>query len=94
MEPVVAGFPQKIVDAAAVKRGLASTLMTNGHLPNPGGMSGTVTLIDSARLNLVSFAMLEKLGVELMMHTLATGVELDGNRLSSISVTNKGGTLS
>jgi hypothetical protein len=92
MERVVGGFPQRIVDAAVVDRGLCSTLMTNGHLPNPGGMSGTVTLIDSARLNIASFAMLEELGVELMMHSLATDVALDGDRLRSIVVVNKGGT--
>jgi flavin-dependent dehydrogenase len=92
MEPVVAGIPQRIVDAAAVNSGLAASLMTNGHLPNPGGMSGTVTLIDSARLNLASFAMLEEAGVELMLHSLATDVSLQGNRLQSVSIVNKGGT--
>jgi hypothetical protein len=92
MEPVVGGFPQKIVDLAVVDSGLAASLMIDGHLPNPGGMSGTVTLIDSARLNVASFALLEELGVEIMLHSLATAVKLDGNRLHSVSVTNKGGT--
>jgi len=91
MERVVGGLPQKIVDAAVVERGLAATLMTDGHLPNPGGMSGTVTLIDSARLNIAAFALLEEVGVELMMHSLATDVSVRDGELSEIVVTNKGG---
>src|SRR5690348_7961156 len=92
MERVVGGFPQQIVDAAVVDSGFASTLMTDGHLPNPGGMSGTVTLIDSARLNIASFSIFEKLGVELMMHSLATDVGVEGNTLRNIIVVNKWGT--
>lgn len=88
MQPVVAGIPQKLVDRLAAERGVVNS----GHLPNPGGMCGTVTLIDSATLNRVALEMMEELGVEVMLHSFVSGVLLEGKRIRGIAVVGKSGT--
>lgn len=84
---VVAGVPQQIVDRLVIEGGVVG----KGHIPNPGGMGGTVTLIDSAVYNLVAFEMMAEAGLELMLHTLVLGVERDGAVLKGIKIANKGG---
>ncbi len=86
-EAVVAGIPQKIVDRLAETGGVVGT----GHIPNPGGMGGTVTLMDSGVFNAVAFEMVEKAEVELMLHTVVMGIVMDDNVLKGIKVVNKAG---
>lgn len=87
MQQVVAGYPQEIVDRC-VKSGGA---IGSGHVPNPGGMCGTVTLIDSSILNQVVFQIMTELEVDLVLHSILTDVHVENERMTSISVTNKGG---
>jgi len=88
MEQVVAGVPQKLVDKLAATGGVARC----GHLPNPGGQCGTVTLMDPATLNIVALEMMHDAGVEVMLQTIATEVLATDRTLKGIEVFNKAGT--
>ncbi|MGH7716888.1 MAG: FAD-dependent oxidoreductase, partial [Vulcanimicrobiaceae bacterium] len=88
MKRVVAGFPQAIVDRALSRGGAVG----DGHVPNPGGMCGTVTLLDSSILNQVTFEIMEELSIELMLHSIMTDVHVEGTRVTGITVANKAGT--
>lgn len=87
MQQVIRGLPQRVVDRLVLARGVVG----KGHLPNPGGMGGTVTLMDSSVLNAVLLEMMQEAGVEVKLHTLVTGVRIEGNRLTAIEITSKGG---
>lgn len=88
MEQVVAGLPQKLVERLAAAGGVVGP----GHLPNPGGQCGTVTLIDPPTLNLVAFEMMKECGVEVMLQTIATDVVVENGRIRGIVIFNKAGT--
>ncbi len=87
MEQVVRGLPQKIVDRLAEVGGVVGS----GHLPNPSGQCGTVTLIDPPTYNLVAFEMLKESGVEVMLQTVATEAIVENGRLLGINVFNRSG---
>lgn len=88
MQQVVSGFPQAIVDRAVARGGAIGS----GHVPNPGGMCGTVTLLDSSILNQVTFEIMDELSIELMLHSIMTEVHVEGTRVTGITVANKAGT--
>lgn len=88
MEPVVAGYPQLIVD----KMIEAGGALQGGHIRNPGGMCGTVTLLDSETLRYVMTELLEATGVKLLLQTVLVDAIMRDSRIVGISILNKSGT--
>ena len=87
MEPVVAGFPQLIVDQTIEAGGARP----GGHIRNPGGMCGTVTLLDPEILRFVMTELLEEAGVELLLHTSLVDAIMRDRRIVGIRILNKSG---
>lgn len=87
MEQVVAGVPQLFIERLRAGGGVVG----EGHLPNPGGMGGTVTLMDSSVFNMAAFEMAREAGVDLMLHTFVTGVLMEGRQVTGLRIVNKSG---
>jgi hypothetical protein len=87
MERVVGGLAQRFVDRM-IKSGGA---LDSAHVPNPGGMCGTVTLLDSSILKYVMLEMMEQAEVRLLLHSNVTDVLVEGGRIRGVVVVNKEG---
>jgi len=84
---IVKGIPQEIIDRLATK---GSTL---GHIPDPLGVTSSITPIEPAALRLVYFEMMsEQPGITMLLHSFIRGIEMKDGQLTGITVTNKSGT--
>ena len=83
---VVRGLAQEIVDRLERRGG------TLGHLPDPLGVTSTLTPIDPEILKQVYFEMLrEEKNITLLLHTFVTGAHREGKWLRSLRAVHKGG---
>ena len=86
---VVRGIAQEIVDRLEKAGG------TLGHIPDPLGVTATITPIEPELLKQVYFDMVrQEPNITLLLHTFITGVSRDKNRIQSVSAVHKGGSSS
>jgi hypothetical protein len=64
-EPIVRGIAQEIVDRLVAAGGGVQ----GGHLPNPSGICGTFTPLESDLMKGVLLEMMDEAGVEVLVHT-------------------------
>ena len=82
----VRGLAQEIVDRLARRGG------TLGHIPDPLGVTATITPIEPEILKQVYFEMLrEEKNITLLLHTLITGAAVEQGRLAQVEAAHKGG---
>jgi hypothetical protein len=86
-EPIVGGIPQEIVDRMVSAGGA----MQGGHLPNPSGVCGSFTPLESDVLKVVLLEMMEEAGVELYLHSSFVEPIMDGTRVIGTIIHNKSG---
>ncbi|HEV2139941.1 MAG TPA: FAD-dependent oxidoreductase [Candidatus Dormibacteraeota bacterium] len=85
------GRPRRVVGGIGWE--VAERLKASGmafERPNTYG-AGTGVTYDQEELKLLWEQLAEDAGVEVLLHTWATGIELDGDQLTGIRVWNKGG---
>ena len=86
---VVKGIAQEIVDRLAQRGG------TLGHVPDPIGVTATITPVEPTILKQVYFEMVrETPEITLLLHTFVDGVQTKNNVIQSISLVNKSGRQS
>jgi hypothetical protein len=88
MEQVVRGLPQALVDRLAKQGGVVGP----GHVPNPSGQCGTVTLIDPATFNMVAFEMLREAGASILLQATVIDVSVTGGKVTAVHVYTRAGT--
>ncbi len=82
---VVRGIPQEVV-ARMQALGLSP-----GHVPDPIDFCDTVTPFDYEGLKRVLLEMAVEAGVELWLHSVFLGVEMDGGRVTAVRIWQKDG---
>lgn len=84
---IVAGIAQEIVDRLGEKDA------TLGHIPDPLGVTATLTPIEPLALRLVYFEMLAaEPNVTLLLHSFLCSAEIKDGELVRVGVVGKGGT--
>ena len=85
---VVRGIAQEIVDRLAKRGG------TLGHIPDPLGVTETITPIEPEILKQVYFEMLrEEKNITPLLHAWITGAEVENGKIQSVEAVHKGGKL-
>lgn len=84
-EQIVEGIPQEMVDRLQAIGG------STGHVKDMVGFVGTVTPVDVTKIQYVFQEAALESGVELLLHTMLVGVEMDQSRVAAIHVFNKTG---
>ncbi|HYF92546.1 MAG TPA: FAD-dependent oxidoreductase [Symbiobacteriaceae bacterium] len=84
---VVEGLPEEIV------RRLREIGGTLGHVRDTTGYVPTVTPFDAEALKFVAMELCAEAGVELLLHSVVTGVVSEGDALQGIVVHNKSGRM-
>lgn len=83
---VVRGLAQEIVDRLARRGG------TLGHIPDPLGVTATITPIEPEILKQVYFEMAQaEPNLTLLLHTFLCGTDRAGDRLRAVTAVHKGG---
>ena len=84
---VVRGLAQEIVDRLAHRGG------TLGHIPDPLGVTETITPIEPEILKQVYFEMLrEEKRITLLLHSFLTDLHLEQGKIQSVTAVHKGGS--
>lgn len=86
-EPIVRGIAQEIVDRMVTAGGA----MQGGHLPNPSGVCGSFTPLESDVMKFVLLEMMEEAGVEMYLHSNFVEPVMDGDRVAGVAIHNKSG---
>lgn len=87
-EQVAEGLAQEMIDRLKAIGG------TPGHVPDMVGFVSTVTPVDVEKMKYVLQEMVEESGVELQLHTIVTGVDVDDSgSLKALQLFNKTGHL-
>tara|TARA_A100001037_G_scaffold113538_2_gene103429 strand:- start:3082 stop:4521 length:1440 start_codon:yes stop_codon:yes gene_type:complete len=86
-EPIVGGIAQEIVDRMVTAGGA----MQGGHLPNPSGVCGSFTPLESDVMKVVLLEMMDEAGVEMYLHSSFVEPVMDGSRVAGAVIHNKSG---
>ncbi|WP_243354878.1 FAD-dependent oxidoreductase [Bacillus litorisediminis] len=84
---VIKGIAQEIVDRLMSQGG------SPGHLRDTVGFTYSVTPYHPEKYKLLALDMLEEAGVEVLVHSFADQVEVEGNQIKSIKLTTKSGPI-
>ncbi|WP_436374013.1 FAD-dependent oxidoreductase [Cytobacillus sp. BC1816] len=84
---VIKGIAQEIVER------LMSIEGSPGHLRDTVGFTNTVTPYHPEKYKLLALEMLEEAGVEVLVHSFADSVEVDGGTIKSIRLVTKSGPI-
>ena len=84
---IIDGIPEEIIQR------LVSIGGSTGHIRDTIGVAYSVTITDPERLKMVLHNMLEEEGVDCLLETFFTGVNMDGDRIKSINGIHCGGTF-
>ncbi|GAB2746678.1 FAD-dependent oxidoreductase [Sinomonas soli] len=86
-ERVIAGIPEEFVERMRVAGG------STGHLrcTNPHGSGAYLGFYDREHYKWAAIQMLQEAGVELLFHSFVAGVSVDGDTVTGVEVSNKGG---
>ena len=84
-EQVVRGIPEEIIQLL-IKRGESP-----GHMEDFVGYTSSVTPFDVEGMKIVMETMALEAGAELLYHTVCTGCEVDGDRITKLTLFSKGG---
>ncbi|HWO74326.1 MAG TPA: FAD-dependent oxidoreductase [Bacillus sp. (in: firmicutes)] len=84
---VIKGIAQEIVDRLMSQGG------SPGHLRDTVGFTYSVTPYHPEKYKLLALDMLEEAGVEVLVHSFADQVEVEGNQIKSIKLTTKSGSI-
>ncbi len=82
---VVRGIPQQIMERLRKRGG------TLGHIPDPLGVTETITPIDTEQLKQVYYEMLRETDITLLLGTVFLSCEGKNNRVTRLTVANKSG---
>lgn len=86
---IIRGIPQEVIDKMAEK---GATL---GHIPDPLGVTSSITPIEPSMLRLVYFEMLAaEPNITLLLHSFISGANMDNGSVTAVHVVNKGGMTS
>ena len=86
-EPIVRGIAQEIVDRMVAAGGA----MQGGHLPNPSGICGTFTPLESDVMKFVLLEMMDEAGVEMYLHSVFVDPIMDDETVTGVVIHNKSG---
>ncbi|MET3699658.1 FAD dependent oxidoreductase [Bacillus oleivorans] len=84
---VIKGIAQEIVERLIKQGG------SPGHLRDTVGFTYTVTPYHPEKYKLLALEMLEEAGVEVLVHSFADQVEVEGIQITSIKLTTKSGPI-
>ncbi|PLR78687.1 FAD-dependent oxidoreductase [Bacillus sp. V3-13] len=84
---VIKGIAQEIVDRLMACGG------SPGHLRDTVGFTHTVTPYHPEKYKLLALEMLEEAGVDVLVHSFADKVEVQGSKITSIHLTTKSGPI-
>lgn len=84
---VIKGIAQEIVERLIAIDG------SPGHLRDTVGFTNTVTPYHPEKYKLLALEMLEEAGVEVLVHSFADSVEVDGGTIKSIRLVTKSGPI-
>ncbi|MEG2264274.1 MAG: FAD-dependent oxidoreductase [Acinetobacter sp.] len=85
-QQIVAGLAQQVIDRLAARGG------TLGHIPDPLGVTATITPIEPSDLKQVYFDMLADYpSLRLLLHTTLVDVVLKGEHIQNVRCVNKSG---
>ena len=87
-EPIVGGIAQEIVDRMVIAGGA----MQGGHLPNPSGICGSFTPLESDVMKLVLLEMMDEAGVVMYLHSAFVEPIMDDTTIAGVVIHNKSGT--
>lgn len=82
---VVRGIPQQIVEA------MVAAGASPGHMEDFVGYASSITPFDPEGMKYVLETMALEAGVELLYHTVYTGCEMDGDKITSVRLYSKNG---
>ena len=86
---IVKGIAQEVIDRLAEKEA------TLGHIPDPLGVTSTITPIEPAALRLVYFEMFaQQPNITLLLHSFLCGVEVEAGNITRVTVAGKNTTTS
>lgn len=84
---IIRGIAQEVIN------NLAQRGATLGHIPDPLGVTSSITPIEPAALRLVYFEMLAaEPNITLLLHSFISGAEMNENKVAALQVVNKNGT--
>lgn len=86
-EPIVGGIAQEIVDRMIAAGGA----MQGGHLPNPSGVCGSFTPLESDVMKVVLLEMMDEARVEMYLHSSFVEPVMEGTRVTGTVIHNKSG---
>lgn len=83
---IIKGIAQEVIDR------MISHGACLGHIPDPLGVTSSITPIEPAILRMVYFEMLEEeKNITLLLHSFLCGAETKENRITGIKIANKSG---
>ena len=86
---IVKGIAQEVIDRLAEK---GATL---GHIPDPLGVTSTITPIEPSILRLVYFEMLaQQPNITLLLHSFLCGADVENGEVTRVTVVGKSGSAS
>ena len=86
-QQIVKGIAQEVIDRLAEK---GATL---GHIPDPLGVTATITPIEPPILRIVYFEMLaEQPNITLLLHSFLCGAEVENGEVTKVTVVGKSGS--
>lgn len=86
---IIKGIAQEVIDRLAEK---GATL---GHIPDPLGVTSTITPIEPSILRLVYFEMLaQQPNITLLLHSFLCGADVENGEVTRVTVVGKSGSAS
>ena len=86
---IVKGIAQEVIDRLAEKEA------TLGHIPDPLGVTSTITPIEPAVLRLVYFELFaQQPNITLLLHSFLCGAEVEAGNITRVTVAGKNTTTS